>query len=535
VTLDRAAKSPARISDTWIKTGWPSSPTVRDDTNSAIRRRLPPGKKGELAQMRSWLLRAGPAAVVLLLILPATAFAGDGPTLEDSISSINTMWVLIAGVLVMFMQAGFAFLEIGFSRAKNAGLGIAKILTNYSICALAYWAVGFALAFGGAGAIAGTHGVFLDVGSDPAKSGIPLVETLGISPAAFLFFQFVFCAVSLAIVWGTTLERIKFSAYVIYAVIFSALIYPVISHWIFGGGWLQTNIGMQDFAGSTVVHLIGATGGLAALLLLGPRKGKYGADGKPRAIPGHSMPLVGLGVLILWLGWFGFNPGSTGGAIGNRFAEVALVTNLAAAAGVVAALGVMYARTRTYDVGMAGNGAIAALVAITAPSGYVEYWAAPIIGAVAGVIVVYGVVLIEKKLDDPVGALSAHGLAGIWGTLSCGIFTSTRLADLNGVGDPGLWYSGSFHQLGAQALGVATAFACVFVVSYLTFWAIKATIGLRVTDDEEEAGLDISETGMYGYPEQFIPAPELAGVGDAVPAQPAAPAAASVRPGEATA
>jgi Amt family ammonium transporter len=184
---------------------------------------------------------------------------------------------------------------------------------------------------------------------------------------------------------------------------------------------------------------------------------------------------------------------------------------------------------------MAGNGAIAALVAITAPSGYVEYWAAPIIGAVAGVIVVYGVVLIEKKLDDPVGALSAHGLAGIWGTLSCGIFTSTRLADLNGVGDPGLWYSGSFHQLGAQALGVATAFACVFVVSYLTFWAIKATIGLRVTDDEEEAGLDISETGMYGYPEQFIPAPELAGVGDAVPAQPAAPAAASVRPGEATA
>jgi Amt family ammonium transporter len=168
----------------------------------------------------------------------------------------------------------------------------------------------------------------------------------------------------------------------------------------------------------------------------------------------------------------------------------------------------MYRRTKTYDVGMAGNGAIAALVAITAPSGYVEFWAAPIIGAVAGVIVVYGVITIEKYLDDPVGALSAHGLAGIWGTLSCGLFASPRLAELNGVGDPGLWYSGSFHQLGAQALGVGTAFAIVFVVSYAVFFAIKKTIGLRVTEEEEDAGLDISETGMYGYPEQFIPAPE---------------------------
>ena len=247
----------------------------------------------------------------------------------------------------------------------------------------------------------------------------------------------MFCAVSLAIVWGTTLERIKYGAYVIYAIIFSAVIYPVISHWIFGGGWLQVNVGMQDFAGSTVVHLIGATGALAALLLLGPRIGKYGPDGKPRPIPGHSMPLVGLGVLILWLGWFGFNPGSTLGAIGNRFAEIVLVTNLAAAAGVIAAVATIYALQKTVDIGMAGNGAIAGLVAITAPSGYVEFWAAPIIGAVAGVIVVFGVLAIEKVLDDPVGALSAHGLAGIWGTLSCGIFTSPRLAELNAVGDPG--------------------------------------------------------------------------------------------------
>jgi ammonium transporter, Amt family len=458
----------------------------------------------------------------ILLLAPAVASAADGPTLDDTVSAVNTTWVIVAGVLVMFMQAGFLFLEVGFSRAKNAGLGVVKILTNYSICAIAYWATGFALAFGGAGTIAGTHGWFLDVGhtASEAAGDIPLLGLVGISPAALLFFQFVFCAVSLAIVWGTTLERIKFSAYVIYAVIFSALIYPVLSHWIFGGGWLQVKVGMQDFAGSTVVHLIGATGGLAALLLLGPRKGKYGPDGKPRAIPGHSMPLVGLGVMILWLGWFGFNPGSTLGAIGNRFAEVVLVTNLAAAAGVLAALGVMWMRTKTYDVGMAGNGAIAALVAITAPSGYVEFWAAPIIGAVAGVIVVYGVITIEKVLDDPVGALSAHGLAGVWGTLSCGLFTSPRLATLNGVGDPGLVYSGSFHQLGAQALGVGTAFAIVFVVSYAVFFVLKHTIGIRVSEEDEEAGLDISETGMYGYPEQFIPPSELIGPGLPAPAAP---------------
>jgi Amt family ammonium transporter len=445
-----------------------------------------------------------------LLAMPALASAATGPTLDDAVSSINTTWVIVAGVLVMFMQAGFAFLEIGFSRGKNAGTGIAKILTNFSIASIAYWAVGFALAFGGAGTFAGTHGFFLDVSSVPSEAAkqFPFVGTYGISPAAFMFFQFVFCAVSLAIVWGTTLERLKFAVYIIYAVIFASVIYPVISHWIFGGGWLQVNVGMQDFAGSTVVHLIGATGALAALLLLGPRIGKYGADGKPRVIPGHSMPLVGLGVLILWLGWFGFNPGSTLGAIGNRFAEIVVVTNLAAAAGVLGALATIYLLQKTIDIGMAGNGAIAGLVAITAPSGYVEYWAAPIIGVVAGVIVVVGVLAIDKVLDDPVGALSAHGLAGIWGTLSCGIFTAPSLAKLNAVGDGGLWYTGSLHQLGAQALGIGAAFGAAFASSFAIFWAIKKTIGLRVSAEDEEAGLDIIEHGMYGYPEQFIPVPE---------------------------
>jgi ammonium transporter, Amt family len=461
--------------------------------------------------MKKRLLIAGPVAVIASLILPGVAFGAEStPILDTPEASINAMWVIVAAVLVMFMQAGFLLLEVGFSRAKNAGAGVAKILVNFSIASLCYWACGFALAFGGLGEIAGDHGFFLNVGSSIEEAGksIPFVETYSISPAAFMFFQFVFCAVSLAIVWGATLERIKFSAYIIYAVIFSAVLYPVMSHWIFGGGWLQVNIGMQDFAGSTVVHLIGATGAFAALLLLGPRIGKYTKDGNPRAIPGHSMPLVGLGVLILWLGWFGFNPGSTLGAIGGRFAEVVVVTNLAAAAGVVAAVALMYLKTKTIDIGMAGNGAIAGLVAITAPSGYVEYWAAPIIGAVAGVIVVLGVLAIEKIIDDPVGATSAHGLAGIWGTLACGIFTSPRLAEFNEVGDPGLWYSGSFSQLGAQALGVVVAFGCVFTVSYAIFFLLKKTIGLRVTAEEEDAGLDISEHGMYGYPEQFIPQPE---------------------------
>jgi Amt family ammonium transporter len=438
------------------------------------------------------------------------------PTLPDVAVGVETTWVIVAAVLVMFMQAGFLFLEIGFSRMKNAGTIVPKVLANFSIAALCYWAVGFALAFGGAGWFAGTHGTFL--GTNNGDLFPAMAFSSAVVPAKF-FFQFVFCAVSLAIVWGTTLERIKFGAYLIYAVVFSSLIYPIVSHWIFGGGWLSANFGMQDFAGSTVVHLIGATGALAALLLLGPRQGKYGPDGKPNVIPGHSMPIVGLGIFILWFGWFGFNPGSTLSAIGGRFAEVVVVTNLAAAAGVIGAMAMIWLRTRTFDIGMTGNGAIAALVAITAPSGYVEYWAAPIIGFVAGNIVVLGVIAIDKVLDDPVGALSAHGLAGIWGTLSCGIFTSPRLAELNGIGTSGIWYNGSFDQLSVQALGIAAAFASVFVISFTVFFLIKLTYGLRVKPEEERYGLDLVEHGMWGYPEQFMPVPGSEYHQPAAPAQ----------------
>jgi ammonium transporter, Amt family len=430
------------------------------------------------------------------------------------------MWVLVAGLLVMFMQAGFLLLEVGFSRMKNAGTIAAKVLANFAIAGLAYWAVGFALAFGGNGGeidgitgwFAGSEGFFLQ---HTSEIDAPAMSFSAASIGAKFFFQFAFCAVSLAIVWGTTIERIKFGAYLIYAVIFAAVIYPICSHWIFGGGWLQANFGMQDFAGSTVIHLIGATGAFAALLLLGPRQGKYGPDGRPNVIPGHSMPLVGLGVLILWFGWFGFNPGSTLSTADGRFAEVAIVTQLGAGAGVLGAMATIYLLTRTFDIGMTLNGAIAGLVAITAPSGYVEFWFAPVIGFIGGVIVVGGVVLIDKVLDDPVGALSAHGLAGIWGTLSCGLFTAPRLAEYNAIGATGddgeflggLVYSGSFEQLGVQGLGVAAAFATVFAISFLIFFAIKATYGLRVKPDEERYGLDIVEHGMWGYPEQFMPVP----------------------------
>src|SRR3954466_3555853 len=441
---------------------------------------------------------------------------GSKNGIPDSVG-INSMWVIVAGVLVMFMQAGFAFLEIGFSRAKNAGTVIAKILTNFSIAGLLYWAVGFAFAFGGPiGHLVGTHGFFLRAYGDPQQA-FPIMGLSDATIEAKWFFQFVFCAVSLAIVWGTTLERIKFGVFVIYGIVFSALIYPIASGWVFGGGWLQNNLGMQDFAGSTAVHLIGATGALAALLLLGARHGKYGPDGRPRAIPGHNMPLFGLGVIILWLGWFGFNPGSTLGALDGRFTEVLLVTQLAACAGVLGSIITSYLKTKTVDIGMAGNGAIGALVAITAPSGYVAAWAGVVIGLIAGVIVPLGVYAIDRRLDDPVGALTAHGLCGVWGTISCGIFTLPSLAAFNAVGDPGLIYTGSFHQVLVQALGVVTVFAFVFGASFATFWIIKQTYGLRVSLEDEEAGLDISEHGMYGYPEQFIPAPELVGYG-AVPA-----------------
>jgi Amt family ammonium transporter len=477
------------------------------------------------------VLLAAFAALALPAMASAASLTEVAGTLEEKAGELDMVWVAVATALVFLMQAGFMFLEIGFSRQKNAGTGVAKVLVNLAICTIAWWAIGYGVAEGGGNDFFGTSGFFFHF-DQTIGQGEEAFNVAG-SDAMLMLYGLAFCAVSLAIVWGTTLERIKFGAYVIYAAVFGAVIYPLVAHAVWGGG-LLSDIGgkpVMDFAGSSVVHLTGAVGALAALLLLGPRKGKYDANGKPRAIPGHSMPLVGLGVIILWIGWFGFNGGSTFETAGSFFGEVMLNTQLAAAAGVIGASLAVYLKSRSLDVGMAGNGAIAGLVGVTAPSGFVEYWAAPVIGFIAGLIVVYAVLAIEKLLDDPVGALSAHGLAGIWGTLAVGIFASPRLI-VEGAA-PGVWYSlfddvpfsSTVGQLAVQGCAVLFTFVVVFAISFATFALIKSTIGLRVSDEEEEAGLDISSHGMYGYPEQFIPQPEystglpstIGGSGAAIP------------------
>jgi ammonium transporter, Amt family len=289
---------------------------------------IPRSRRRELLRRFALLTTA---TLLLVLALPALAFAQDGPTVADLSLAMDTVWVIVAACLVLFMQAGFAMLEVGFSRMKNVGSVVAKILVNLAIAALLFWAVGFALAFGTGNAIIGTQGWFLAVAPGQVNDVFGGLSWTQVPLSAKFLFQVAFCAVSLAIVWGTMLERTKFAVYVVFAVVFAGLIYPMVGHWIWGGGWL-TELGMQDFAGSTVVHLSGAMAALAGTLLLGPRLGKYDDDGRPVTIPGHNMPLAVLGVLILWIGWWGFNPGSTMAAT-PQIADIALTTNLAAAAG----------------------------------------------------------------------------------------------------------------------------------------------------------------------------------------------------------
>jgi ammonium transporter, Amt family len=445
--------------------------------------------------------------VVLLLIaaVPGLALAQEEapPSIEEVVLAVDTMWVIVAAVLVILMQAGFAMLEVGFSRMKNVGSVVAKILVNLAIAAILFWAVGFAFTFSDGGSLnslIGLKGFFLATPADQVDAVYAGLSWTSVPLAAKFLFQVAFCAVSLAIVWGTMLERTKFAVYVIFAIVFAGLIYPIVGHWIWGGGWLAS-LGMQDFAGSTVVHLSGAMAALAGTLLLGPRIGKYDDEGRPQTIPGHNMPLAVLGVLILWVGWYGFNPGSTMAAV-PEIADIALTTTLAAAAGVLGAMIMSYVYRRHIDVGMGGNGAIAALVAITAPCAFVAPWAAIIIGFVAGVVMYATLIFVDRiGVDDPLGAIAAHGMGGIWGTLSAGLFTTPALA---AVGQPGLFYGGGFTQLGVQALGIVASGGFVFLTSYAVFALLKATIGLRVKPEEELNGLDISEHGVYGYSEQLV-------------------------------
>ena len=443
-------------------------------------------------------------------------------TKHDLLIAASTIWVVVTAVLVMFMQAGFAFLEAGLTRMKNAGHIAGKNVLIFGICSIVYWAVGFGIAFGHGNQIIGTDGFFPSVDSMIAVGQAPFDWFSEIPGAAGYLFEVAFAGVSLAIVWGAMAERAKLWVYFAFGIWFT-ITYSIVSHWIWSpNGWLfkgtlTGGIGMQDFAGSTVVHYQGALAGLAGALNLGPRIGKFGKDGRANPIPGHNIPFAVLGTLILWFGWFGFNPGSTlsvdlGGM--GYFAYVAMITNIAAAAGAVTGIVIAWLKLGKPDISMMLNGALGALVAITAASGFVAPWAAIVIGAGSGFIAVFGVIWVEKiGIDDPIGAVAVHGMSGVWGTLACGLFSVPLLAKNLATGSGGLVYTGSFTQLGVQALGLVCVGAFTFSTSYGALWVMHRIWGIRVEDDVETAGLDVSEHGMWGYPEFYIPVPGGYGTG----------------------
>ena len=429
--------------------------------------------------------------LLILIIFAAPAAVIAAPAESSSVESIkeelqtniNIVWTCIAAFLVFFMQAGFAMVEAGFTRAKNAVNILMKNLMDFSVGTIAFFLIGFGLMFGK------TNGLF----------GTTLFGLSGVEPGAdwnwtFLIFQTVFAATAATIVSGAMAERTKFVGYLVYSFFITLFIYPIFGSWAWGGlldggGWLE-KLGFLDFAGSTVVHSIGGWLALAGAIILGPRIGKYGPDRKPKAILGHNIPLAALGVFILWFGWFGFNPGSTtvgDGSIGY----IAVTTNLSAAAGAIVAMCVSWVIMKKPDASMALNGALAGLVSITAPCDGVTPVGAILIGVVGGALVVFAVLFIDRilKIDDPVGAVSVHGVCGLWGTLATGLFNM----------ESGLFYGGGLKQLGVQALGAGAAFVWAFGLGLILFFAISKTIGLRVTPEEELKGLDIGEHGMEAY------------------------------------
>ncbi|MDD3244380.1 MAG: ammonium transporter, partial [Eubacteriales bacterium] len=405
-------------------------------------------------------------------------------------SSVDTIWVLLGGVLVFFMQAGFAMVETGFTRAKNAGNIIMKNLMDFAIGTLVFWAIGFGLMFAGDGKLVG--GLDFLIQGDYSSS---------IPTAAFIIFQTVFCATAATIVSGAMAERTKFVSYCIYSAVISAVIYPISGHWIWGGGWLA-QLGFHDFAGSTAVHMVGGVAALIGAKMLGPRIGKYGKDGKPRAIPGHSLTLGALGVFILWFCWFGFNGCSTVSMTGDSAivsaSSIFVTTNIAAATAATAVMLITWFRYKKPDVSMTLNGALAGLVAITAGCDAVSPVGSFFIGLIAAFVVVFGIEFVDKvlKIDDPVGAIGVHGMCGAVGTILTGFFAL----------DGGVFYGGGFKFLGIQTLGVVSVIAWVAVTITVVFWIIKKTIGLRVSKEEEIAGLDIKEHGLVSSYADFMPA-----------------------------
>jgi len=465
----------------------------------------------------------GPAAAALTFLVGSRfAFAQEADPAADAVRGLDTAWVLVAAFLVFFMQAGFALVEAGLTRAKNASNIMMKNVMDFVMGSLGYWAIGYGLMFGNVtNGFFGTSNFFLGVTSD-SVGNVPLL--------AFWLFQLVFAGTAATIVSGAMAERTKFSGYLIYSIVISALIYPIFGHWVWGEGWLWTlgdttglvpEGGFRDFAGSTVVHSVGGWAALMGTLALGPRIGRFNSDGTPNAIPGHSVTLFGLGVFILWLGWFGFNPGSQLAIVGSNADAVALVaanTNLAAAAGAAAAVIYGYITGRKANVGAAFNGVLGGLVAITAPCAFVTPLDSVIIGAVGGVLVmVFGKVLEALKIDDPVGAIPVHLVAGAWGTLAVGIFSS-----LNGV--TGLLHGGGVGQLIIQLIGVVACGIWTAATTGLLFFILKKTIGLRVSPEEEIQGLDAMEHGTIAYPQDV----------DFTPGAPS-PASSIYRPGVAPA
>lgn len=417
--------------------------------------------------------------------------------------ALDTVWVMVAGFLVFWMNAGFGLVEAGLARKKNAVMILSKNFTVFAIATLAFWAIGFGLMFSDGGFLGTAGGLFLS-GADnsPAigdayKGIFGSLNWTGVPLMAKFFFQLVFAGTAATIVSGAVNERTKYGSFLVFSLILTAVLYPITGHWVWGGGFLA-KMGFFDFAGSTVVHSVGGWAALAGILVVGPRLGRY-RNGKVTPVPGHNMGYVFLGGLILWLGWFGFNPGSTMAADAAGIARIALTTNLAAAAGALVSTLYAWLRLGKPDFSFTVNGALAGLVAITASCAFVTPSSSVIIGIIAGVLVIEAVLFFDRiKIDDPVGATSVHLVNGVFGTLCVGLF---GVKDLGGLPKAGLFMGGGFEQLWIQAKGVIAVGAFTFAASYAVWYLIKLTMGVRVSMEQETTGLDISEIGMEAYPE----------------------------------
>ncbi|MEW5946058.1 MAG: ammonium transporter [bacterium] len=418
----------------------------------------------------------------------------------------DTIWVLVTAMLVFFMNLGFGMVESGFCRAKNCVNILSKNFIVFATASIGFLVLGWGLMFGDGTGFAGVKGLFFLGGADnspaagEAYRGVySSISWTGTPLLAKFFFQLVFCGTAATIVSGAVAERVKYLSFIIFSFFMSMLIYPVVGHWIWGGGWLA-GLGMYDFAGSTVVHSVGGWAALAGVLMLGPRFGKYSADGRITPIPGHNMSTATIGAFVLWLGWFGFNPGSTMAADPGAISHVVVTTNTAAAAAILSATVVSWVMLGKPDLGMTLNGCLAGLVAITAPCAFVSVGSSLVIGLIAGAIVVVGVVLFDRaRIDDPVGALSVHLLNGVFGTLAIGLFAKDGITGV-ATGN-GLFYGGGLKLLGAQALGVAAAGAFTFTMALAVWGALKAVMGIRVSLREEIEGLDAGEHGNTAYPD----------------------------------